>query len=97
MTSIRVKTDVPRKLFPFIPITSPGFYLPHGTSTSDPEMLFRLFFNSDIMNYIYKASNEYAESLKDKRTVTYEDYKSMKPVDFFKVVGILIHLGYKTT
>ena len=95
VTSIRVKTDRPKEVFPFTPAISPDFCLPDGTDTSDPKTLFKLFFGADIVQYICKASDEYAESLKDNRTVTYKYYKSMTPDDFLKVVGILIHFGYK--
>ena len=35
-----------------------------------------------------KASNEYAESLKDKKPVMYKYFGSMNPDDFYKLVGI---------
>lgn len=92
---ILTRTDVPKDIFPFTPVTSPGMYLPDNTDSSDPETLFRLFFSDDIVDYICRASDEYADSLQDRRKVMYKYYKRMSPEDFYKVVALLIHFGYK--
>ena len=89
------KTDSVTTIFPFTPTTPPGYYLPDGTDTSDPESLFKLFFSDDIVAYICKASDEYADLLQDRRKVMYKYYKGMSTEDFYKMVAILIHFGYK--
>ena len=93
--SILTKTDLVTTIFPFTPTTAPGYYLPDNTDTSDPESLFKLFFSDDIVAYICKASNEYADLLQDRRKVMYKYYKGMSPEDFYKMVALLIHFGYK--
>ena len=92
--SIRTKTDSVTT-FPFTPIIAPGYYLPDNTDTSDPESLFKLFFSDDIVAYICKASDEHADLLQDRRKVMYKYYKGMSPEDFYKMVALLIHFGYK--
>ena len=51
--------------------TLPGFYLPDNTDTSDPKVLFKLFFNDDIVGYIY----EYADLLQDRRIFMYHELR----------------------
>ena len=75
MKSILTKTDTVKVIFPFIPVTSPGFYLPDNTDTSSPEVLFKLFFSDDIVGYICRASDEYADLLQDRRMFMYKYYK----------------------
>ena len=92
---ILTKTDVVKATFLLTPSTQPGFYLPVDIETSDPESLFKLFFSQDIAEYICKASDEYADLLRDRRKVMYEYYKRMAVEDFYKMVALLIHFGYK--
>ena len=47
------------------------------------------------MKNLCKASNEYAEFLKDKKPVMYKYFGGMNPDNFYKLVGILIHFGYR--
>jgi len=93
--NILTTTDAPKEVFPFIPVTQPGFYLPDATDTSDPETLFKLFFSDDIVGYICRASDEYVALLQDRRKVMHKYYKRMTPEDFFRMVALLIHFGYK--
>lgn len=93
--SILTKTDAVKELFPFTPVTSPGFYVPDNIDMSDPESLFKLFFSDDIVGYICRASDEYADMLQDRRKVMYSYYKRMSPEDFYRMLAILIHFGYK--
>ena len=63
--------------------------------TSNPEDLFKLFFDKEMVDYyICKSSNEHAEVFKDSKLIMYKYYNYMSPVDFHKMVAILIHLGY---
>lgn len=77
--STLTKTDAVTTIFPFTPPTGPGFYIPDNVDTSDPESLFRLFFSDDIIEYICRASDEYADLLQDRRKVMYNYYKGMSP------------------
>ena len=95
MTSILIRTDVVEKVFPFTPERPAGVYLPSETNAANPEHLFKLFFDKTIVENICKASNEYAESLKEKKPVMYKYFRSMDSDDFYKLVAILIHFGYK--
>ena len=89
------KTDEIQKDFAFTPTRPEGLYIPDGVDTSNLEDLFKLFFDEEMVDYICKSSNEYAEVLKDTKPVMYKYYNNMSPVDFYKMVAILIHLGYK--
>jgi len=63
ITSICIKKRFTKESFSFTPVVSPGFCLPDGTDTSDPESLFKLFFSSDIVKYIcYDTDNSFFES-----------------------------------
>ena len=53
--------------------------------TSNPEDLFKLC----------NSNNEYTEVLKDNKPVMYKYYNNIRPVDFCKMVAILIHVGYE--
>ena len=95
VVNICTKTDVVKEVFPFMPERTAGFHLPTDIDTSNPEALFKLYFGNDIVEYICKASNEYAESLKEKKPTMYKYYASMTTDDFYKLVAIFIHFGYK--
>ena len=95
IVNICTKTDTVKEVFPFTPVYPAGFHLPSGVDTSNPEALFKLFFGNDILEYICKASNEYAESLKEKKPTMYKYYTSMTTEDFYQLVAIFIHFGYK--
>ena len=88
-----IDNEVP-DLHEFKPSRSVGVHLPSRSGEWPPYELFKLFFDSEIVNMICDASNEYAERNKSKRRVMYSYYRSMTP-DFYKIVGILIHLGYR--
>lgn len=89
------KTDVVKEDFTFAPDRPEGFFIPSEVDTSNPEELFKLFFNKDIVEYICKSSDEYAECHKDDKPVMYKYYDMMSTDDFYKLVAIFIHLGYK--
>ena len=93
--SITTRADVARGTFQFSPSQPPGLYIPSEVDTSNPEAIFKLFFDKQIVEYICKCSNEYAELNKDKKAVMYSYYNNMCTEDFYKMVAILIHLGYK--
>ena len=44
---------------------------------------------------ICDATNEYAERQKDKHPVMYRYFSPMTPDDFYALVGIFVHLGYR--
>ena len=92
---ICTKTDVVKEDFPFMPVQPSGFHLPPGIDISSPEELFKLFFGAEIVEYICKATNEYAESLKEKKPVMYKYFNSMSSKEFYKLLAIFIHFGYK--
>ena len=60
-------------------------YIPDAVDTSNPEDLFKLC----------DSNNEYTEVLKDNKPVMYKYYNNIRPVDFYKMVAILIHVGYE--
>ena len=74
-------------------LTVQGFYIPSEVDTSNLEELFKLFFDKQIVEYICKSSDEYADCHKDDKPVMYYDKMSID--DFYKLVAIFIHLGYK--
>ena len=49
----------------------------------------------NLVGMICRASNEYAKLNKDKSPTMYSYYNEMTPDDFYKLVGIFIHLGYR--
>ena len=79
----------------FEPVRPVGVHLPAEVGEVSPEKLFKLYFSSDIVQYICAASNESAERVKCTKPGMYKYYKGMSEDDFYKVVGILIHLGYR--
>ena len=81
--------------FPFTPRRQPGMYLLQSIDPTSPEALFKLFFDAAIVDSICKASDEYAETQKEKKPIMYGYYKGMTREDFYKLVGIIIHLGYR--
>ena len=93
--NICVKTDAIKKDFTFDPVRPEGFHIPSEINASNPEDLFKLFFDKSIVEYICNSSNEYAELLKDTKPVMYKYYNNMSTDDFYKMVAIFIHLGYK--
>ena len=92
---ICTKTDVVKEDFTFAPDRPEGFYTPSEVDTSNPEELFKLFFDKQIVEYICKSSDEYADCHKDDKPVMYKYYDKMSIDDFYKLVAIFIHLGYK--
>ena len=89
-----VDNDVP-SLHQFNPSRSVGVHLPLHSEDWSPEELFKLYFDSEIVNMICNASNEYAERNKNKYPVMYSYFRKMEPIDFYNLVGILVHLGYR--
>ena len=81
--------------FPFDPPRPSGVYIPEDVDPNSPIELFKLFFDAEIVDYICNASNEYVESEKEKRPAMYCYYKSMTRNDFYKLLGVIIHLGYR--
>ena len=90
------KDDHAPSPFPFSPRrTPPGMFLPYSTNPESPESLFKLFFDATIVDHICQSSNEYAEAQKEKKPVMYSYYKGMTSEDLYKLLGIIIHLGYR--
>ena len=86
-----VDNDVP-SLHQFNPSRSVGVHLPLHSEDWSPEELFK---DSEIVNMICDASNEYAERNKNKYPVMYSYFRKMEPIDFYNLVGILVHLSYR--
>jgi hypothetical protein len=90
-------TDIDSKV-PQIHIFNPsrtvGAHVPYDNEIT-PADLFKLFFDSKIVQDICDASNEYAELKKSSRSTMYRYYKQMVPEDFYALVGVLVHLGYR--
>ena len=80
--------------FAFSPNRDAGIYLPPNSDTSE-RGLFELFFSDDMVAEICRCSDEYAQDMKDKKPYAYKHYKSMTKEDFYKLVGIIIHFGYR--
>ena len=93
--NICTKTDTIKEDFTFAPAQLEGFHIPSEVDTSNPEDLFKLFFDKTIVDYICNSSNEYAECHKDDKPVMYKYYNNMSSEDFYKMVSIFMHLGYK--
>ena len=74
---------------------SVGAHLPSSICEPSPADLFKLFFDEEIVQRICDASNEYAERNKTSRPAMYRYYKQMTIEDFYALVGIFIHLGYR--
>ena len=74
---------------------SVGAHLPSSICEPSPADLFKLFFDEEIVQSICDASNEYAERNKTSRPAMYRYYKQMTIEDFYALVGIFIHLGYR--
>ncbi len=87
-------TNVPQK-HDFKPLRPVGPHLHSHAVTYSPAALFKLYFDSDIVQKICDATNEYAERNKEKCPTMYGYFSKFEPDDFFSVVGILIHLGYR--
>lgn len=81
--------------FPFLPCRNVGVCLPPGKSDTTPKGLFQLYFTDSVVDDICSCSNEYAELMKHKKPSMYSTYKEMNPEDFLKMVGMLIHFGYR--
>ena len=81
--------------FPFAPHRNVGIHLPPGTTDTTPKGLFQLYFTDQVVDEICRCSNEYAELMKDQKPGMYSTYKEMNPDDFLKMVGMLIHFGYR--
>ena len=80
---------------PFDPPRPSSVYIPEDVDPNSPIELFKLFFDAEIVDYICNTSNEYAESEKEKRPAMYRYYKSMTKNDLYKLLGVIIHLGYR--
>lgn len=89
-----IDNDVP-SLHTFNPSRSPGVHLPMHSEDWSPEEIFKLYFDSEIIKLICNASNEYAERNKKKYPQMYSYFRKMEPHDFYNLVGILVHLGYR--
>jgi len=81
--------------FPFLPYRNVGVCLPPGTTDTTPRGLFQLYFTDKVVDDICRCSNEYAELMKDKKPGMYRTYKGMTPEVFLRMVGMLIHFGYR--
>ena len=79
----------------FKPLRSIGPHLPSCIEVSSPAELFKQYFDLDIVQKICDATNEYAERNKDKHPVMYWYFSPMTPDDFYALVGIFVHLGYR--
>ena len=88
-------SDRQPKIFPFTPTRPVGVYLTDNTDPNCPAALFKLFFDTNIVQSICDASNEYAESLKDVKPIMYRYLKTMTRNDLYQLIGILIHFGYR--
>ena len=86
-----VDNNIP-KLHEFKPLRSVGIQLPSHTSEVSPASIFK-FFDANVFKDICDASNQYAEVHKSKPM--YCHYSTMKAEDFYAMVGILVHLGYR--
>ena len=69
--------------------------MPSDINPSSPGGLFKLFFEKDIVQSICDNSNEYAESLNDVKPVMYGYFLRMTADDLYKLLSILLHLGYR--
>ena len=73
-----------------------GACLPSGFSVEpSPADLFQLFFDNKIVQKICDATNEYAERQKTKRPTMHRYFKNMIPGDFYALMRVFIHLGYR--
>ena len=73
-----------------------GACLPSGFSVEpSPADLFQLFFDNKIVQKICDATNEYAERQKTKRPTMHRYFKNMIPDDFYALMRVFIHLGYR--
>lgn len=70
-------------------------HLPSCIEVSSPAELFKLYFGLDIVQKICDATNEYAERQKDKHPVMYRFFSLMTPDNFYALIGIFVHLGYR--
>ena len=82
-------------IIPFSPRRNVGIHLPSGMVDKSPMSLFRLFFSNAIVDDICRCSDEYAELRKSKWPGMYKLYKGMTREDFLKLLGMLIHFGYR--
>ena len=81
-------------VIPFTITHDVGVYLPPNAKDRSPRGFFELFFSEDIVVDIC-CCNEYAEDTKSKHPYMYKHYKFMSNEDFLKLVGLLIHFGYR--
>ena len=85
-----------RQYHDFQPSRSVGVQnVPSNFEELTPADLFKLYFDSAIVDVICSASNEYAERNKSNYPTMYAYFREMTPDNFYKVIGILIHLGYR--
>ena len=49
----------------------------------------------EIVQSIMDASNEYAEQSKDNHPVMFQYYIRMTSEDFYLLVGVFVHMGYR--
>ena len=79
----------------FSPSRTVGTHLPDNITDTSEAAVFKLFFDAHIVQEICRCSDEYAEQLKEKKPVMYRYYKGMSPETFDKLIGIILHLGYR--
>lgn len=91
----KIDNGVPQR-FDFVPKRPVGVHnIPSNFEEITPGDLFKLYFDSTVVDYICSASNEYAERNKSKYPTMYAYLRQMTPEVFYKFVGILLHLGYR--
>ncbi len=90
----KVDTSIP-KTHNFHPSRSAGAHLSIDIGELTPADIFKLYFDSVIVQKICDSTNEYAEIHKIARPTMYRYFKQMVPDDFYALVGILIHMGYR--
>ena len=70
------KKDTVPVVFQFQPRHVAGVHLPSMFDKHNPVSFFKFFFYSDMLHMICRASNEYAELLKDIKPVMFKYYKT---------------------
>ncbi len=83
------------KTHTFNPAREVGPHLPSNIDITSPIDIFKLYFDENIVQVIISATNEYAEKMKDVKKSMYRNFQEMTADNFFAVVGIFIHMGYR--
>ena len=89
----KVDNDIPN-CYDFEPWRSVGVHHLLSSNELTPADIFKLYLDPAIVDVICSATNEYAERNKSKYPTMLAYYDVMNPEKFYKVVGILVHLGY---